>query len=330
MDSVHTFDLKGDRSAWKKMTINIPQKLEKDTYDLRILVAEREGKSLEYRVKIEVEGARHNLYIKGVVFSPEKVIAGRSLLTYVRMKNYGEEDEETVKVKVTIPELGVSATEFVDELEEDDSITTEELYIRIPKCTESGMYDVDVMLEFDEGYEEITDTYQIEVVADENEICGANGAMDAPEEKTMITIASETQEVTPGGSSVIYPFTISNLGKNAKTYTVTVDGTDFADFSITPGSVVLLDSGEAKAVYVNVKAKEGAEAGEKMFAVTISSGGEVLKEIPLKVVVADGSATDSGFSKVKKGLEIGLVILVVLLVILGLIIGFNHFKRNLF
>ncbi len=332
VDTAHVFDLKADRGIWQSLRIDVPHKFDKDVYDLRVLVSERTGVSKEFRLQLEVQGARHNLEIKGVVFSPDKVISGRSLLSYVRIKNYGQEDEDTVKVSLTIPELDLSVSEYVSELDSDDSITTEELYLRIPKCIECGVKEVEVCLEFDEGYEEVCESYSIEVVCDEDAICekpsepGTCDTIEGAVAQTIITVGSETQDVNAGGSSVIYPITITNMASSAKTYTVSVSGANFATFTVAPSNVALLESGASKAIYVNVNADADAEEGEHMFAIAVSAGGEVLKEIPLQanVVVKEVGSWD----KVKKALEIGLVVLVVLLVILGLIVGFNKMKGS--
>ena len=63
-----------------------------------------------------------------------------------------------------------------------------------------------------------------------------------------------------------------------------------------------------------------------MFTVAISSGDKVLKQLPLSITVQESQA--SGASKVKRGLEVGLVVLVILLVIIGLIIGFSKLRGD--
>ena len=108
------------------------------------------------------------------------------------------------------------------------------------------------------------------------------------------------------------------------------EAADWATLKVSPSNVVVVQPGESKAVYVYVSAKESAAAGQKMFAVAVKSGDTTLKEVVLKANVqeADAEESTSDWSKVKKGLEIGLVVLVILLVILGLIIGFNRLRAE--
>jgi len=157
-------------------------------------------------------------------------------------------------------------------------------------------------------------------------------ASDKEQPKTIITVGPTTQEVTQGQGGVIYPLTVSNAGMDARTYVVTADGYQaWADVTISPQNIVVLQPGEAKAMFVQLAAKADAPVGENMFTLTVTSGTETLKQFVLKASVAEGEeapADASRWAGVKRVLEIGLMVLVVLLVILGLIIGFSRLKGN--
>ncbi len=334
-DSAHLFDMDVNTTEYKNMRIVVPEKMDKDYYDLKVEIGTRKGADLSYVFPLKIKGARHKLMIKDVVFSPEdNVRAGRSLLTTVRIKNYGERNEGDIKVKVSIPELGISAADYIDEIEEEDSTTSEELYMRIPDCSEPGIYDVEVEVEYDE-YDRASETKTIAIV--EGDFCESQGQQpqqneqpnqDTPVPQTIISVGSLVQQLNKGEGGVIYPLTISNAGKQAKSYTVSVEGADaWATISINPTATTVLQPGEAKAIYIYVSANEDAAVGEHMFSATVTSNGDVLKQIPLTSQVTESAQQDS-WEKVKRGLEIGLVILVVLLVILGLIIGFNKLKEG--
>jgi uncharacterized membrane protein len=242
----------------------------------------------------------------------------------------GESKEEGIKVRVSIPELGISASDFIDELDksgdDDDEATSEELYMRIPACATPGEYDVKIEVIYDEGDEKTSKQTSINVI--DGEVCEL--AKPTTESKTIITIGTETQDVVQG-STVIYPLTITNKASTSKTYTVSVDGVDaFGSVSISPSNVLTIASQETEAAYISITASQGASVGEHMFNVAIKSDGATLKQIPLKsnVIEAEKPVVVTGFNRLKRGLEIGLVILVVLLVIIGLIIGFNKLKGS--
>ncbi len=334
-DISDVFDMKAGRTYIEKFSLAFPYKMDKDTYKLRVRVEDRNGEGVTKTYDIEIESERHDMKIKDVVFSPSNaVLSGRSLLTTVRLKNTGMvDDDEGVKVSVSIPELGISAADYIDEIEEDDAVTSEELYLRIPSCTAPGQYDVEVEVVYDDGDEVETWTGSIAIL--EDEACNAkDDEDDAPAQpKTIITVGPTTQEVMQGTGGVIYPLTLSNAGKDARTYVITADGyADWADIQISPANIVVLQPGEAKALYVYLSAKADAQSGEHMFSLKITSGAETLKEFAMKANVKEAAGQDAeaatNWTSIKRVLEIGLVVLVVLLVILGLIIGFSRLKGN--
>jgi uncharacterized membrane protein len=328
-DITDVFDMKEGVTYTKTLEIPLRLRMEQDTYKLRILITNRDGDTTEETYELKIDTKRHLLMIKDVILSPEyEVDAGRALLAAVRVKNYGERDEEGIKVKVSIPELGVSASDYVDELDkeetsddddEDDETTSEELYLRIPSDAETGEYTLVVELTYDDGDETEVEEMTIKVRGEE-------AAVSAEKEKTIITLAADTQTATKGGAEAVYPITITNAGSESKTYVVSADGASSLNFRISPSNVLVIGAGESKAVNVYVAASQSAAAGEQMFSVTVKSGENTLKDIPMKLNVAEGQV--SGWSQIKRGLEIGLVVLVILIVILGLIIGFNKLKGS--
>ena len=326
-DKTHTFDVKENTTYLKKLTLKLPHKLDAaEDYKLRILVVDKNNDAIIENYKLLVDKSRHELQIKDTVFSPEgSVQAGRALLATVRVKNYGDKIEDSVKVTVSIPELGVSASDYIDEIESGESESSEELYLRIPSDAETGDYTVKVSALYDEDYEKDSKEYTIRVAGVEQEDEEEPAAAGS---KTILTIGAEIQDVAIGTSGAIYPITITNLGSTAKTYIISADSANWATIKISPSNVVVVEKGESKAVYLNVAAKDTAQAGEQVFTVSIKSGDKTLKEMLLKANVVGAKSVTTGFVSLKRGLEIGLVILVVLLVILGLIIGFNKLKGS--
>ena len=327
-DITDVFDMKEGVIYTKKLTIPLRLRMDQDRYKLRIRIDSRDGDTVQYDFDLEIDSSRHSLMIRDVILSPEnEVKAGRALLAAIRLKNYGEKDENDILVKVSMPELGISASDYVDELEkegdDDDSTTTEELYMRIPTDAKTGEYMLRIEVTYDDGDEKETQEMMIKVKS----TCDEDPFSCAPKEdkeKTVLTLASGTQTAKQGGGESVYPITITNEGTASKTYVVSADGANWATFRLSPSNVLVIGAGESKAVNIYVAAGKDAPVGEQTFTVTIKSGEKTLKELPMKVNVSEGKV--SAWSKLKKGLEIGLVILVILVVILGLIIGFNKLK----
>jgi len=317
-DVSSVFDIVEGVTYTEKLHISLPDRMDRDSWKLRIFFADRAGMLLSKDYTLKVGTERHQLMLKDVTFSPEtSVQAGTSLIAIARVKNTGEKTEEGIKVRVSIPELGISATDYIDELESEESTTTEELYMVIPDCSKAGRYKAEITLSYAEG-EEIASAEK-EITVTEDSACEVAAKA---QEKTILTIGPESQNVK-AGEKVVYPITISNAGSVAKQYTVSAEAGDWAEVSISPSNVVVLEAGEAKAVYVYATADKDA-AGEQLIAVKVASGEKTLKEVTLKANVVGESSLD----KMKNALQVGLVVLVILLVIIGLIIGFNRLKGN--
>jgi uncharacterized membrane protein len=324
--------MKANTTYIKKLTLSLPVNVDKDDYRLRIRVDDRDGDTTQEDYVLSVDAPRNAIQIKDVIFSPSEVMAGRSLLTTVRLKNIGSNDQnDGVKVMVSIPELGVEAADYIDEVDEEDSVTSQELYLRIPSCVKEGTYDVLVSVEYKDGDKIVTTEKSI--VITEGESCEAAAPAEGPKtEKTVITIGPLSQDITKGQGGVIYPVMFTNSGKESKAYAINVDGyADWANVVMQPGSVVVVQPGETKSVYIYVSAKDTASAGEHMFTVTATSGGEVLKQVTFKSNVqgsAQGNSNQPSVISIKRGLEISLLVLIVLLVIVGLIVALTRIRGD--
>ena len=320
-DISDVFDMKSGVTYTKKLTLPLISKIDQDKYKLRVMVSDRDSNAVFETYELEIDTKRHDVEVRDIVLSPDtEVKAGRALLSTVRLRNRGEKDEEGIKVVVSIPELGISATDFVDKLEKegdnDDEATTEEMLLRIPEDAETGVYTVRVETWFDQGDKKNVKETKIHVLGQEAVTAAKT------QEKTIISVGVEKQSAAAGSGEVAYPITLTNSGSNSKTYMVSADGATWATFRVAPSNVVVVGSGESKAVTVFAAVNSNAPSGDQTFSVTISSNDKVLKQIPLTV-----SVQSSGTS-LKNGLEIGLVVLVILLVIIGLIIGFSKLRGD--
>lgn len=320
------FDVKEGGRYTKKLNLQLTKRMEPGVYDVKVRIDGRTRDiSITKYYSINVDTAEHLVDIKDVLLSPAGIVkAGRSLIATVRVENNGARDEEGVKVQVSIPELGLTTANYIDVLEaegDDDSQTTsEELFMRIPDCAEAGEYDVNVVVTYDDGDEKTSTTKSIMVIpGDTCELDVQSGDAPAAGPQTVIKV----QDVSNGGASS-YQMTITNNGNSAKIYTIKVEGGDKLDATIQPSNTLIVNPKDSESVIVFVNGKQGVAAGQYGFSITVSSGSDVLKQIPLTANVQ--KATGFSGTSLKRGLEIGLVVLVVLLVILGLIIGFNKLK----
>lgn len=344
-DVSDVFDMKANVSYTKKLELKLPPRIDVDQYRLRIYVRDRAGDELQDEFYLFVDTARHSVRIKDVDVDPAlEVEAGRSMRVLVDVKNYGQMDEDDVKVEFAIPELGLKALPDYLDIEAGETKVSEELYLRIPVCTEPGQYTGQVKVTYDEGDEVETQNVFVDVI--ESPVCEANQPepeepeepdeeepeeqQPAAQEKTVITVGAQSQDLVRGEGGAIYPVTFTNTGRDSKTYVVGVTGADdWATVKISPLQTVTVAGGESKSVYVYVSAKETAEAAEHMFTVDVKdASGNVVKQIPMSANVVEGDGEQKSSSGLKRALEIGLIVLVVILIIVALIVVFTRKKDD--
>lgn len=316
-DSTHVFDMVAFDARTETLNLDLPVKADKAFYDLRVRVGTRTGVSDEYLFRLNLDGNRHSVEIRDVLMHPRVVEAGSSLLVNVRVTNRGEEEEEDVKVTAKIDDLNLEDSDYIGELEEDESQTSEELFMRIPACTAPGIYEVEIDVEYDEGYETVTSTETVEVV--DGRFCG-NEAEESVDADSIISVGSQSQQVVAGKGGATYSLAVTNPASTDRTYTVSVSGVEaWGTYRVDPATTVIVKSGETKPVFVYVAANDNAMEGQQSFVVTVAADGETQPVQFNTAVVKDSN-------NLRKWAEVVLIALVVLLIVLGLIIGFSRMR----
>ncbi len=169
-DHIGPFDFDANVTYVKKLHITLPDDVDVDDYQLRVILSDRNGWELVYNYELQVDTKRHSMKIEDVTLSPGNAVkAGQALLATVRLENKGQKDEDDVKVIVSIPALGVSASEYIEEVESDEEEETEELFLRLPKCAEPGVYELTVEVLYNDGHSKVGDSGKVTVL--ENEAC---------------------------------------------------------------------------------------------------------------------------------------------------------------
>ncbi|MBI4151025.1 hypothetical protein HY492_02785 [Candidatus Woesearchaeota archaeon] len=156
-----------DNATYKKsLTLTLPQTADEDRYSLRVIVSDRNGDEIVQNYNLVLDEPRHDLAIEDVIFYPNgNVQAGQAFLSTVRLENFGQKDENDVKVMVSIPELGISATDYINEIESDDEESTEEMYMRIPSTAKTGTYQVKIDVWYNDGHDTLSKSMSVDVDA---------------------------------------------------------------------------------------------------------------------------------------------------------------------
>ncbi len=324
-DSVRPFDLGENESIVKRLSLKLPDRAAEDKYKLRVVISDRFSEPIVKNYNIKIQPSESDVVIRDFEVSPEEEVqAGRAILATVRVKNLGDSQEDDVKIRVSIPELGVSATapDFIDDLDAEESATSEEFFLRINGCARPGVYDVVAEVTFDDGDEKVTAKKPITITKGDCEAVSESGS--AKVGQVTIGIPPESQSVVAGGSAASYPITITNSGASAKAFVLSVDSADWADFRVSPSNLVTVKAGSTQTVYVLASARAGTQAGDKVFTMSVKdSSDNVLQTLALKAEVV-GSAGSS--SSIRNALTIALVVIVAILVLVGLVLAFRRVK----
>ena len=186
----------------------------------------------------------------------------------------GDKKEEDIQVKVSIPELGITARDYIDELipenaneEDEESSDQVDLFFRIPKGAESKDYNVNVELIYNRGHTTISESYLIHV----------NGEGASASEGSVVSVDSVSKDVAQG-STVAYKVMVANFGKQKAVYSAEVLGVGvWGTASVEPG-FVSVNAGETGELLVKVTPNSNT-VGTQGFTVKVKSNGGTLKEI---------------------------------------------------
>jgi len=326
-DMTSTFDIEADVSYKRTLWLRLPDDFEYDSGDelkLRIEIADKYHTGFSRVYNLKVEPQRDNVVIQDIILDPATwVQSGRGLFSSVRVRNMGEDTEESLRIEVSMPAFGIKATEYIDELEADEATTSEDLFLRIPSCAEPGTYVLRATVEYADGDEIVTEETTIEVGEDPS--CEM---LQGTDDKTVVTVPG-SQDVIKGTSGSVYPVILQNNGATDRSYELSISGLDsWATYRFDPGAFVVIRGGETKTVYLYVTPSDEAQAGEKVFMLSVETNGDE-KQIALTANVVEGEE-ESGlaFGDVRKALEVGVIVLIVLLIVLALIVGFNKLKGD--
>jgi hypothetical protein len=307
------------RPGWEdtvSFVLDLPDDIDADTYTLTVEVKDEQGNKDVYQdIRLEVVERKHYVEIYDVNFPfGLEVNAGQTFFTSVGVKNLGHEDEEDIKISVTIPELGLyqrtgkfdlyteQHIEDEDCCDDDDEWKDyKELFVTVPADTVSGVYDVIIKVDYDDGDESEEMRYSLVV-----------GQGSAPADD-LISIDKSTQTFAQGSGAV---YTVM-FSENAD-YTVEVDG-------IGSWGSVIIDENEGQA-YVFVSADEDAASGSYPFTVKVKAGSSVVKTFDLTANVTQFA--ESPVTDIKEGLQIGFAILLIVLIILGIILAAKKIGKS--
>lgn len=324
-DRAPLFDMQAGDTRIENLKLTVPTDAQQDHYALRIQVGSRTGPTNESDYTLHLTGQRHQLVVSDITFNPDKYVqSGRAFLSQVRVKNIGSQDEQNVKVTLSMPKAGVEASTYIDRIRSDQSESTSDMFLRVPNCLASGTYDVVAKITYDDGYESASYTTQVNVVSDA-QLCNNQSS----QQRVLIEV-QPPQPVQAGGSTV-FPVLVTNSGSQSQTLALTVSGADsFGSARVTPSQFIVVPPNGRSTAYVEVSANKDATAGTKIVSLSLAtaSGTQLgSSAVPVTVQAAQqGSAI--GGSNWQRVLEISLLVLVVILIVLGIIVAVSRMRDD--
>jgi len=316
-------DIQANLKDREVLKFDIPEDMDaSEIYTLNIQIYDKTS-SFEYAYNLKIEEVRHNINIIDVIVRPtSKVLAGNAIFGNVRVENFGDKKEEDLKVVFKIPDIGVTQTTYIDELtaheidneDEEDSASSDDVYLQIPSDAKSGIYDMQVDVYYNGGRSKVSETIQVEIVGDSSSVLSEN---------TLLSIDSDTKDIVQGSENS-YKVMIANTGDSAQIFSIEVAGEEMWGGSRVEPSFVNIAKDGTGEVLVYVKADETSGLGKQMFTLKIKSGSFVIAEKTLYANIVE----DSSFGALKRALIIGFSVLVIVLVLLALIIAFNKMRED--
>ena len=238
----------------------------------------------------------------------------------VRAENLGSKKEDDIKVTASIPELGVSASNFIDELvtqlqedaqrldDNEESSDSINLILRLPEDAPTGNYNVNVVIEYNRGHDFATETKQIFVQGQEKVAVGP---------QAIVNVDSSSKDLT-AGQETMYRLTLANLGDARGVFSVELDGEDlWADSRVDPGFITL-EAGRTGEANIYLKSKDGAKPGNYNFVARVMMGSNIVREVNLNARVVE---QQQSFNDLKTVLAVVFIVLVVVLIVLALVLA---------
>tara|TARA_Y100000310_G_scaffold144893_3_gene144184 strand:- start:10325 stop:11629 length:1305 start_codon:yes stop_codon:yes gene_type:complete len=327
-DLTNIFAIEGGRLYKKTLRLHIPKDIDaSEEYTLRIEVSDKK-EEIKKELNFHIDEQRHSLNIFDIVLNPSsRIQAGQALFPSVVVENLGAMKEENIKVTVSVPELGITAVNYLDELitqrqEErrtfnlrEESSERIDFLLRVPEDTKTGEYTLKIEVLYNRGHSVLSSTRTFAVQG-----------VETKEVDTVINIDS-TSKSTEAGKEVIYKVMFANLGTERGIYSVQVDGVSWAQHRVEPGFVTVAPDATAEAL-IYITPNSNVEAKNYVSVVRVMLGREIINEFTLNTNVQSATEEQATTSALKTTLAVVFSVLVIALIILGLVIAFRKIGKS--
>ena len=317
-DATSTFDITNNQQLAKSLKLSLIDKFKQGDFRLKIKVTDADGNSLDKEYTLKISQQKIPFVESSISLTPDNIQAGKSLGVTLGIQDIGIAPLEDVVAQVSITELGITSTKFLGKIDNANGMhAAQDFILKIPDNVQTGTYTL--RTEITSQYNGNSEVKEIPV-----SVTGKNEQANPSTERLVINAPIINQNIKNDGSEVIYPLTLTNEGTQANAYTISLDGSGWANLRLSDSNVVVIQPKESKTlnVYASTKSSEGSQ----IFLVTIKSNEKELKQIPFRgnVISASGFLSPSA----KSFLKGFLIVIVILLAVVGLYFGVKSYMQK--
>lgn len=298
VDSTEVFSVKSGITYTKSMQIVLPSDMNSEKmYKLRITGA-NDLSGLTYKdYSLYVDTQRDRVDVLDLVMTPSSgVEPGQNIIANVRMKNRGQQTQDSVKVSVAIPQLGVSESSYVSNLNENEVLTSDDMLLFVPEDAQAQQYDVEVTLTYNDGYTQSMETFTLNVIAPQT----------APQ-KSLIVSLNENVNLK-AEEATTFEIVVANENEESKPISIATLDSSWANVEISP-SLAMVQGGSSETFKVTLTPKTGVE-GDRELTLAINEAGNLVKEVTVSTYVEP----DQGIDWLNFALIVLLIIAIIILI----------------
>ncbi len=301
--STPVFSVREGVTYVKDLEVSLPADMDSEReYKLRILGA-NDLSGLTYKEYIlYVDTERNRVDILDLITTPSSGIEpGQNVVANVRIKNRGQKNQESVKITVSIPDLGVTESSYVSSLEKGEAVTSDDMLLFIPEDAKPGTYPVIVTLTYNDGHTETKGEYQITVAAPKVET-----------EKALLVSYKDNINLKEGVTKSISVI-VANPNKDSKAISVVPSGVAWADVEVEP-TLSMIKGGEDAVFTIKITPKAGV-SGDKELHLLVKEENKIVKELSISTYVEPATTTIWTWTNI----VLAALLIIAIIIILSLI-----------
>lgn len=311
--STEIFSVREGKTYVKTISINLPSDMRSEQdYKLRIAGA-NDLSGLTYKeYSLFVDTERDRVDILDLVMTPSSgVEPGQNIIGQVRMKNRGQQSQDSVKVTIEISELNVYESSYVSNLNRNEVATSDDMLIFIPEDAAARQYDAIVRLSYNDGYTQSVERFTLNVLSPKT-----------VEEQNLIVSFKNNIDLKASESKT-FEVVVANPNMESKPISIAPIENSWAEVEVTP-TLSMVQGGASTTFTITVTPKSEI-SGEKTISLVVKEGASTVSEITVNTYVEEA---DTQEAQTVNWVNIILAVLLIIAIIVLLALVITIAKRR--